>query len=303
MTMASSVRMAFDPKGVLLPIDRILPMRAIRPETRKAPQYVRLQASIREIGVIEPLIVYPQAGDSARATARQYMLLDGHTRLDILIALGRTEVFCLIAKDDEGFTYNHKVNQVSPIQEHFMILKALNSGVAEERLAKALNVDVGAIRQKRDLLNGICPEAVSLLKERHVTAAALRELKRVSPMRQIEMAELMVAANNFSTIYAKCLIAGTPEKELIDTEKAKVAPGMKPEDIARMEREMQMLSRDFRLIEESHGRNTLNLVLAVGYVRKLLGNSAVTKYLAQRHPDILEELQKLAEAPDLKSAS
>lgn len=302
--MTKPVQMAFDPAGVTLPVNQILPMRATRPETRKAPQYVRLRASIQEIGVIEPLIVHPQNRTSTKANGRQaYMLLDGHTRLDILKSLGKTDVFCLIAKDDEGFTYNHKVNQVSPIQEHLMILKALHNGVSEDRIAKTLNVDVGAIRQKRDLLSGICAEAVALLKERQVTAAALRELKRVVPMRQIEMAELMVAANNFTTGYAKCLVAGTSEKDLIEAEKAKMAPGMRPEDAARMEREMQMLSRDFRLIEESHGRNTLNLVLAVGYLRKLLGNAAVTKYLAQRHPDILEELQKLVEAPDLKSAT
>jgi len=117
------------------------------------------------------------------------------------------------------------------------------------------------------------------------------------------MAELMVAANNFSTDYAMCLLAATPEKDLIDTDKNKILPGMKPEDIARMEREMELLGRDFLMIEDSHGRNTLNLVLAVAYLRKILDNASVVKYLSQRHPDILSEFQKLAESPDLKSAS
>jgi hypothetical protein len=77
---------------------------------------------------------------------------------------------------------------------------------------------------------------------------------------------------------------------------------MKPEDIARMEREMELLGRDFLMIEESHGKNTLNLVLAVAYLRKLLDHAGVVKYLSQRCPDILGEFQKLTEAPDLKSA-
>jgi hypothetical protein len=34
----------------------------------------------------------------------------------------------LIATDDEGFTYNHKVNRLTAIQEHFMILRALKNG-------------------------------------------------------------------------------------------------------------------------------------------------------------------------------
>lgn len=297
--MASPVRMAFDPAGSMLPVDRILPVRMIRPETRKSPQYQRLMASIRELGIIEPLMVHPAPG--ANGDQQRYSLLDGHTRLDIAKALGHAQVFCLMATDDEAFTYNHKVNKVAPIQEHFMIMKALQNGVPEERIATTLNVDVAAIRQKRDLLNGICPEAVTLLKDRRVTAAAIRELRRVTPMRQIEMAELMVAANNFSTGYAKCLIAGTAEKDLIGAEKAKVLPGMKPEDLARMEREMEVLGREFRLVEESYGQNTLQLVLAVAYLRKLLENGGIVRYLSQHHGDVLSEFQKLVEAPDLKA--
>lgn len=297
--MSETVQMAFDPTGMMVPIHQILPVRTVRPDMRKGRQYLRLFASIKEMGVIEPLMVYPQ--EMSGGGERRFTLLDGHFRLDVLKELGRTEAFCLIAKDDESFTYNHKVNRMAPIQEHFMILRAIENGVAEERIAASLSVDVKAIRIKRDLLVGICPEAVALLKDKNMTTKGLRELKRVAPMRQIEMAELMVAANNFSTDYAMCLIAATPEKDLIDTDKNKILPGMKPEDIARMEREMEVLGRDFLMIEESHGKNTLNLVLAVAYLRKLLDHANVVKYLSQRHPDILSELQKLSEAPDLKS--
>ncbi len=298
--MAATVQIGFDPKGVVIPVGQILPVRAIRPEMRRGQQYLRLAASIREIGVIEPLIVFPQTG--APANDRRYTLLDGHFRLDVLKELGRTEAFCLIAKDDEAFTYNHKVNRMAPIQEHFMILRALENGVSEERIAATLSVDVKSIRQKRDLLSGICPEAVALLKDKNVTAKGLREVKRVAPMRQIEMAELMVAANNYSTDYAMCLVAATPEKDVVNGDKGKVVVGMKLDDISRMEREMEVLGRDFLLIEESHGKNTLNLVLAVAYLRKLLDHAGAVKYLSQRFPDILGELQKVVEAPDLQAA-
>jgi len=221
----------------------------------------------------------------------------------VLKELGRREAFCLIAKDDEAFTYNHKVNRMAPIQEHFMILRAIQNGVSEERIAATLSVDVGAIRKKRDLLTGICAEAVELLRDKKVTVNGLREVKRAAPMRQIEMAELMVAANNYSTDYAICLIAATPERDLLEGDKSKVRTGTKPEDIARMEREMELLGRDFLTIEESHGKNTLNLVLAVAYLRKFLDSAPVVKYLSQKYPDILSELQKLVEAPELKGTA
>src|SRR5439155_8955357 len=112
--------------------------------------------------------------------------------------------------DDEGFTYNHKVNRLSAIQEHFMILRAVKNGVSEERIARSLDVDVASIRRKRDLLDGICPEAVQLLRDKRVTGNALRELRKVRPMRQIEVAELMCATGNCSVGYARCLAAATP---------------------------------------------------------------------------------------------
>lgn len=40
---------------------------------------------------------------------------------------------------------------------------AIESGVSEERLARSLNVDVRSITRKRNLLDGICQEAIDLL--------------------------------------------------------------------------------------------------------------------------------------------
>ena len=51
---------------------------------------------------------------------------------------GVTEVACLISTDDEAFTYNNRVNSIAIIQEHKMILKAIENGVSEERIAKSL---------------------------------------------------------------------------------------------------------------------------------------------------------------------
>ena len=64
----------------------------------------------------------------------------------------------MISMDNEAFTYNERVNRLAIIQEHRMILKAIERGVSEERIAKALNVDVGSINRKRRLLDEICPD-------------------------------------------------------------------------------------------------------------------------------------------------
>src|SRR3546814_16365568 len=82
--------------------------------------------------------------------------------------------------------------RLATIQEHKMILRAIENGVPEERLARALNVNVGNIRHKRVLLDGICPEAIALLRDKHVPINTFGELKKLKPVRQIEAAESMV---------------------------------------------------------------------------------------------------------------
>ena len=294
--MVNRIRFACESKIIMVLLSQILPVKKLSPGINKTAKYRRIAASVREVGIVEPLVVYPQKND-----ATQYILLDGHIRLEILREIGQEKVKCLVALDNEGFTYNHKVNPLSAIQEHFMIMEAIRNGVSEERIAKTLDVDVAAIRRKRDLLEGICPEAVQLLKEKRASNGAFREMRKVRPMRQIEMAELMVASNNFSAHYAQCLFAATPTEQLLEPDKPKEIRGASPEDIARIEREMENLNQDFRQIEDSHGRNVLNLVLVVGYLKRLLDNARVGRYLSQHCGEILAEFQKIIETKELRA--
>ena len=262
-------------------------------------KYQQVLASVREVGVIEPLVVFQQ-GDTG-----VYVLLDGHIRLEVLKQLGRTEVRCLISTDDETYTYNKRVNRLAPIQEHVMILKAIKGGVPEERIAKVLNVDVASIRQKRDLLVGICKEVAEILKNKQVSPGAFSLLRKMNPVRQIEVAELLVAASNCSVPYVKALLAATPSEMLIDSEKTKAVEGLSPDHVARMEKEMEALQRDLKQVEESHGNEVFNLVLARGYLAKLFGNARIVRYLTQHCPDVLRELQSICEAtmPDVPKPS
>jgi hypothetical protein len=74
---------------------------------------------------------------------------------DATLASRQPTAKCLIATDDEGFTYNYKLSRLTAIQEHFMVLRAIKNGVSEARIAKPLDLDVATIRQKLDLLDGI----------------------------------------------------------------------------------------------------------------------------------------------------
>ena len=169
----STVKMAFEDVELRIAIADIQPLKLVSDTIRKSPKYAQIAASMREVGIVEPPIV---ARD--RSEPGKYLLLDGHLRIDVLKDMGETEVVCLISTDDEAFTYNKRVNRIATIQEHRMILKAIERGVSEQRIAKALNVDVQSIRRKRHLLDGICPEVAEILKDKHSQYKPSRNSKR-----------------------------------------------------------------------------------------------------------------------------
>ena len=294
--MTRHVRLGFDPTVIMIPLHNILPTKQLKPAVKISKKYQQVLSSVREVGVIEPLVVFPQNGNSG-----MYLLLDGHVRLEVLKELGQPQARCLVSMDDEAYTYNKRVNRIATVQEHVMILKAIKSGVSEERIAKVLNVDVTSIRQKRDLLDGICKEAAEILKTRHMSPQVFGLLKKMKPMRQIEVAELLAASSNFSVPYTKALLAATKPEMLVDPDKQKPVEGLTREQVAKMQKEMEVLQRDLKLIEESHGNEVLNLVLARGYLGKLFANSRIARYLTQNHADIFRELQAILDGPPLES--
>jgi len=284
------VKRAFEGAKLRIAIADIQPLRLVSNEIKKTPKYGQIVTSIREIGVVEPPVVARDQSEPGK-----YLLLDGHLRIDVLKDMGEVEVACLISTDDEAYTYNKRVNRIAMVQEHRMILKAVERGVSEERIAKVLNVDVQTIRRKRQLLDGICPEVAEILKDKHIAIQTFSELKKMAPLRQIEAAELMVAMNKYTVSYAKSLLAATPQDQLVEAGKPKQVRGLSDEQVVLMERESVNLEREFRIAEKSYGTDHLDLVLTNGYLGKLLGNARVVRYLAQHHSDILTEFQKLAE--------
>jgi ParB/RepB/Spo0J family partition protein len=271
-----------------LPLSKLLPVRHLSEPDKKVTRYRSIVSSIREVGVIEPLMVYPQGGkDDA------YLIMDGHLRYYALRELGITEVECLVSIEDESFTYNARINRLSPIQEHAMITRAVKNGVSVERIAAALDMDVTEIKSRLNLLRGIHEEVAELLKDQQVSPQVFRILKRVTAVRQIEIAELLVSANNFTKAYAEGLFMVTPKDQLIDPQKPK-SKAISPEDLAKMEAEMAVLERDFKSIEDAYAENMLNFTVIRGYLKRLLENAKVVRFISTKHPDLFPEFERIA---------
>jgi hypothetical protein len=288
-----SVRIAFEQRVHLLPLEKVLPSKMLTAAVMDSAKYRRIAASVRQVGLVEPLVVAHIKGGGA------YSLLDGHVRLSALKEQGATEARCIIADDDEAFTYNKRVNRLATIQEHYMIVRAIERGVSEEKLAKALNVDVDSIRQRRDLLNGINADVAELLKDKPVGIHAFQKLRKMKPIRQLEVAELMISANNYSSNYAKALLAMSKPSDLHRPQDFKKATGLSAEQMERLEREMATANNDYKEIEASYGDDLLLLVIAAGFFERILSRPAIEQFFASGHQEMLEGLRGIVAAVSL----
>ena len=106
----ASVKMAFEAEGQRIAIADIQPLKLVSEAVKKTPKYAQIATSMHELGIIEPPVV---ARDQTHPG--KYLLLDGHSRIEVLKDMGQTEVTCLISTDDEAFTYNKRVNRLAMI--------------------------------------------------------------------------------------------------------------------------------------------------------------------------------------------
>ena len=103
----TAIALGFVPEPITVSLDRILPSRKVPAGLATSRKFRQVKSSIEEVGLIEPLSVA-----ALDAASGHHLLLDGHVRLVALQALGHASASCLVAKDDEGYTYNKERDNV-----------------------------------------------------------------------------------------------------------------------------------------------------------------------------------------------
>lgn len=294
-----TVRLAFERRLTVVPVASIVPRRPLRPTTKDSKKYLQIVASIRAIGIVEPPAIIPDVTQPAL-----YTLLDGTLRVEALKDLGIAEVECLVATDDEAYTYNKRINRLSATQEHRMIVRAVDRGVSPEKIADALGLNPASIRRRFRLLDGICPDAAEMLKETNCPMVVFDILREMVPMRQLLAAELMIGQSNFTAAFARTVLMATPPDQLV----APAAAAKKPiagsvEQMARLERELVSLQSQVKAVEDTYGVDNLHLTLAQAYLKKMLSNAMIVRWLAAKRPEYLEQFQSIAEIGALPTLS
>ena len=283
------LKFGFEPETVLVPISVLTPVKTLRATVKASFKYAQIAQSIREIGLVEPPVI---ARDPV--TPDRYLLLDGHMRIEVLKEEGHSEVECLVSTDDEAFTYNKYINRPSPVQERAMIVRAIESGVLETRIAAAMSLDVVSVQRRVKLLDGICPEVVAQLSDRHCPMAVFDILRKMKPLKQMQTADMMVNSNNFSVAFAAGMLSSASEFELVKG--AKIKPkGVSAAAMAQMERELANLQASIGSVQETFSQDNLHLMVAKGYLAKLLANHHVRRFLENRYPAYLEQFVNISD--------
>ena len=288
----------FEPETRIIPLEAILPLKAMRPMTRQSQKYQQIAASIRTIGLVELPVVARNPKEPG-----VFFLLDGMLRLEVLKELGVEDVECLISTDDEAYTYNKRISRLSAVQEHKMVVRAVERGVSEDRIAEALNLEVGSIRRRFRLLDGICPEVVSILSDKPCPMVVFELLKRMRPLRQIEAAEIMAGQHNYSTPFARALLLATADDQLIEPKTTGRVPDVSREQIAKLERELAAVQSRTLFVEETYGIDNLHLTVAKSFLAKILNKPAIVRWLKANQPDYLAEFQQIADLVSLNEAA
>ena len=295
--MSGRIKQGFQRELVNLAIVELRPTKSLSVRVKQGRKYSQILSSISEVGLIEPPVV------ALAQKSREYLLLDGHLRIMALKELGEERVSCLVSIDDEGYTYNKYINRLSAIQEHKMIVKALDAGVSENKLANALNIDVRSLRFKKTMLEGICPEAVDLLKDKIISEKVFRVLKKMKAPRQIRVAMLMNDQNRYGFSYVKSLLEGTPDDQLVEgVVKKRVSPAALEKRV-RLEEENISLSDDIRSLKDAYGTDMLDLTLLQAYLKRLLNNEKVANYLQKYHSVIYDTFAEVVQLDFLKLKS
>ena len=274
------------PKGVDISIVKLVP----RSERKVAKKYrQRIEASLRAVGLIEPLIVYPLDDG--------YEILDGALRYRILLDHGVETVPCLIHSVRDGFTGNRMVNQLSASQEMRMLRKSLEE-LDEKTIANALGMQGIGHRLHNGLLAKLHPAAVKAFNANKINLQTAKELTNVKEDRQHEILKLMESCNDYTTTFARGLVLKTSANKRAKANGTKAPWTQADEKKSQLLKKLKEAEQQQDFYTGLYRQYTTNLLKLVIYVRTLLNNADVKAYLQTNHADLARVFEEILESTE-----
>jgi ParB family chromosome partitioning protein len=264
-----------------LPIVKLVPRSECKPN-KKHDQ--RIEASLRAVGLLEPLIVFDQ-GDT-------FEILDGRRRYRMLLEMGVETVPCIVWKDRVAFTGNRMVNHISPAEEMRMLRKSLEE-LDEKTIANALGLSGIAHRLNDRLIKQLAPSVVKAFETGKISRQCAIELAHVKPERQAEILDLMESCNDFGLTFVKGLVLKTPTGKRSKVNGVKTPWTQAEQKKGDLLKRLQEAEQQQDFFSGLYRQYTTNLLKLVIYVRSWLANPRVRQYLQDHYPQELEMFQQI----------
>jgi hypothetical protein len=285
--MSKKIKIDFKDFLITLAINDVATIRTNTARVKRGHKYKQILSSIQAIGIIEPPVV------TWNEKINKYILLDGHLRFEALKEIGIENVDCIISTDDESYTYNKYINKLSPIQAYNMINNALKNGVSEEKLAKALDLDMVSLRAKKNLLNNVSHEVVDLLKDKDISEKLFRLLRKMNLKRQLVAAHMMIDNNRYTYDFLKTIYDMSSDDDLIIKRVKKNISTEVLERRMRLEEENMSLSGDIQLLQYDYGINMLKFSTVHAFLRNVMKNSNVANFIKKFDEEIFNHFTKI----------
>ncbi|MGA3247822.1 MAG: plasmid partitioning protein RepB C-terminal domain-containing protein [Paraburkholderia sp.] len=154
---------------------------------------------------------------------------------------------------------------------------------------------MNTVKRRASLLDGISREAASLLADKNCPATTFNTLKLMNPMRQLEAVELMCGQGNFTSAFARAILAATPQTQLEERPGAsRSSRNELTAQLGKLERELAVLQANVTQTDERYGIEHLHLTVSTAYIATLMGNENVSRWMTNRHPELALQLETIS---------
>ncbi len=267
-------------RGEDIPIDRLTTLNERKMGKRA---YQKLLASIKTVGLIEPLCVY-QEGD-------QYFILDGYLRYKVCLELGVESLPCFVLPDKDAYTCNRYVNQLSPVQEARMLRKSLET-LDESTVAKTFGLKTIRHRLDQRFLKELHPRVVKAYDKGRIIKTCAQGLTFVKPSRQLEILDAMEKNGDFSAAYVRTQIMKTPAN-LCRKRKKKNPWAESTQKKQELVEKLEQAEKRYDFYSGLYRQYVTDLLKMCIYVRKLVTNEKIRAYLQEHHAEILQRFEAI----------
>lgn len=267
-----------------------LPLTALMPLQKrsvKKAMMARLEANIRSVGLIEPLLVY-RHGDG------QHYILDGYLRYQVLLLIGQQTAPCLVLRTLDIYTPNRQVNFLGRSQRWKMLEAALPH-VGEDALKAALDLREVKRGFSPNQKAALCPAVLEREKEGRLSKVACYHLMHVTHDRQQEILDVSDKAGDDSSAFVRAQVLRTPPQQRLQGPTRRNPWNKGAEVRKKLVDRLIEAERRHDFYQGLYRQYANDLIRLATYVRQVVTTKPLREALTQHHPDVLKSFKQLLE--------